>query len=47
LATALPLPQLRLPYVFSEAIGPHDVDTLAAALADGVGGLRESAEAST
>ena len=47
LANALPLPQLRLPYVFSEAIGPHDVDTLATALADEVGRLRTPAEATT
>ena len=47
LASALPLPQLRLPYVFTEEIGPHDVDTLAAALGDGVGGLHASAEANT
>jgi anion-transporting ArsA/GET3 family ATPase len=46
LGAALPLPQLRLPYIFSEEIGPHDVDTLAAALAGEVGGLREPAEAS-
>jgi anion-transporting ArsA/GET3 family ATPase len=44
LAVALPLPQLHLPYIFSEAIGPHDVDTLAAALAAEVGRLHEPAE---
>jgi anion-transporting ArsA/GET3 family ATPase len=36
LADALPLAQLRLPYVFSEAIGPDEVETLAGALANEV-----------
>jgi len=43
LADALPLPQLRLPYVFSEAIGPAAIDDLAASLADEVRKLPESA----
>jgi anion-transporting ArsA/GET3 family ATPase len=43
LANALPLPQLRLPYVFSEAIGPVAVDDLAASLADEVRKLPEPA----
>jgi anion-transporting ArsA/GET3 family ATPase len=37
LAEALPLPQLRLPYLFVDRIGPAEVDHLAAALADEVG----------
>jgi anion-transporting ArsA/GET3 family ATPase len=36
LADALPLPQLRLPFVFSDRLGPPQLQTLAAALADEV-----------
>ena len=39
LATALPLPQLRLPLLFTTDVGPADVDRLAEALADAVGAL--------
>ncbi|MHB1855135.1 MAG: ArsA family ATPase [Acidimicrobiales bacterium] len=41
LAEALPLPQLRLPYLFSTDLGPAEVDQLAAALADGIHALPE------
>lgn len=36
LAAALPLPQLRLPYLFSTDLGPADVDVLADALTAGI-----------
>jgi anion-transporting ArsA/GET3 family ATPase len=36
---ALPLPQLRLPYLFDAELGPTQLDELAAALLDGVQGL--------
>ena len=36
LAEALPLPQLRLPFLFEADLGPDDVDVLAAALARSV-----------
>ena len=39
LADTLPLPQLRLPQVFAAELGPPDVDTLAAALKEGVTAL--------
>ena len=39
LAEALPLPQLRLPYLFSTDLGPAEVDQLTAALAAGVRAL--------
>jgi anion-transporting ArsA/GET3 family ATPase len=39
LAEALPLPQLRLPYLFDAELGPHQLDQLAAAVLDGVGDL--------
>ncbi|QXC63620.1 hypothetical protein KSP35_17085 [Aquihabitans sp. G128] len=39
LADALPLPQLRLPYLFDAELGPDQLDLLAAALLDGVGAL--------
>jgi anion-transporting ArsA/GET3 family ATPase len=39
LADQLPLPQIRLPYVFSADLGPADVDTLARSITDGVRGL--------
>jgi Mrp family chromosome partitioning ATPase len=42
LAARLPLPQIRLPYLFSE-IGPAEVDTLADALTAEVRGLPEQA----
>jgi anion-transporting ArsA/GET3 family ATPase len=40
LAQRLPLPQLRLPFVFGE-IGPTDVDDLADALAEGIAAFPE------
>lgn len=39
LAEALPLPQLSLPYLFDAELGPPQLDQLAAALVDGIGGL--------
>jgi anion-transporting ArsA/GET3 family ATPase len=40
LAGALPLPQLRLPFVFAVDLGPREVGVLADALADGVAALQ-------
>ncbi len=37
LARELPLPQLRVPFVFAAAIGPNELDFLSAALEDGGG----------
>ena len=39
LADALPLPQVRLPYLFTESIGPTEVEVLAEALTSGIGDL--------
>jgi anion-transporting ArsA/GET3 family ATPase len=39
LATGLPLPQLRLPYLFTPEIGPHELDVLADALTDEIEAL--------
>ena len=39
LAEALPLPQLRLPYLFDAELGPTQLDQLATALLDGIDGL--------
>ncbi len=39
LAEQLPLPQLRLPYLFNADLGPADIDTLAAALLEGIDAL--------
>ena len=36
---ALPLPQLRLPFLFTPEVGPEQLETLAAALADQVESL--------
>jgi anion-transporting ArsA/GET3 family ATPase len=41
LAAELPLPQLRAPFLFSETIGPEELDVLAAALAAGIAELPE------
>lgn len=41
LADDLPLPQLRLPFLFTTAIGPDGVDTLARALLAGIDALTE------
>jgi anion-transporting ArsA/GET3 family ATPase len=39
LARALPLPQVRLPFLFTADIGPSEIDALADALAVGIGTL--------
>jgi hypothetical protein len=44
LARALPLPQLRLPYLFSTDPGPNELETLATALDQGIRGLTVLAE---
>jgi anion-transporting ArsA/GET3 family ATPase len=41
LASELPLPQLRLPYLFNADLGPAELDRLAAELLDGVRALRD------
>jgi anion-transporting ArsA/GET3 family ATPase len=46
LTDALPLPQLRLPFVFTTELGPSGIDTLAAALGDAVRALPEPHPAS-
>ena len=35
----LPLPQIRLPFLFTADIGPAEIDTLADAFTDGVRAL--------
>lgn len=47
LAQALPLDQLRVPYLFSPSIGPAEMDALRDALAAGIADLREPADAAT
>jgi anion-transporting ArsA/GET3 family ATPase len=42
LGAQLPLPQLRLPYLFNADLGPAEIDRLAAELLAGVRGLREA-----
>lgn len=44
LATALPLPQIGLPYLFDAELGPDQLDELAAALLDGVDALPDGPE---
>ncbi|HEV3366541.1 MAG TPA: ArsA-related P-loop ATPase [Acidimicrobiales bacterium] len=44
LAHELPLAQLRVPFLFSETIGPEELDTLSDALATGVHALPDRAE---
>ncbi len=39
LAEQLPLPQVRLPYLFTADVGPAEIDTLASALAEGARAL--------
>jgi anion-transporting ArsA/GET3 family ATPase len=46
LARDLPLPQLRVPFLFTASIGPTELDQLSSALADGVGALPEPAPVS-
>ena len=43
LAHELPLPQLRVPFLFTAAIGPGELDVLSAALAAGVEALHDPA----
>jgi len=43
LAEELPLPQLRVPYLFTDAIGPRELDTLSAALGAGIEALHDPA----
>jgi anion-transporting ArsA/GET3 family ATPase len=47
LADQLPLPQIRLPYVFSADLGPEHVDVLAAAMTDGIRALPAPPEVAT
>ncbi len=44
LATELPLPQLRTPYLFAGAIGPAELDQLSRALAEGIAALHDPAD---
>ena len=39
LAAALPLPQIRLPFVFTSEIGPHEIEQLADAFTEGLADL--------
>jgi hypothetical protein len=41
LAGELPLPQLRVPYLFTDVIGPLELDALSQALACGIEALHE------
>jgi anion-transporting ArsA/GET3 family ATPase len=43
LAEELPLPQLRVPYLFTDAIGPRELDALSAALSAGIDALHDPA----
>lgn len=43
LADELPLPQLRVPFLFTDAIGPRELDTLSAALRTGIEALHDPA----
>jgi anion-transporting ArsA/GET3 family ATPase len=45
LAAELPLPQLEAPFLFSTRIGPDELELLAAALAEAVGGLPDTGAA--
>jgi anion-transporting ArsA/GET3 family ATPase len=44
LATELPLSQLRVPYLFTDAIGPLELDTLSQALGAGIEALPDQSE---
>jgi anion-transporting ArsA/GET3 family ATPase len=46
LARELPLPQLRVPYLFTASIGPRELDVLSAALGAGVHALHDPAPVS-
>ena len=46
LAHQLPLPQLRVPFLFTASIGPEELDVLSSALADGVEALSDPAPVS-
>lgn len=39
LAGELPLPQLRLPYLFTAEIGPHEIEVLASDLSEAIAGM--------
>lgn len=41
LATALPLPQLQLPYLFTAGVGPAELDTLATSLSQSIEAMPE------
>ena len=41
LGEELPLPRFRVPYLFADAIGPLELDTLSRALGDGITGLHD------
>jgi anion-transporting ArsA/GET3 family ATPase len=43
LAAQLPLPQLKLPYLFNADLGPADLEVLASELLEGIGALQGSA----
>ncbi len=47
LAHELPLPQLRVPFLFTASIGPAELDALSAALAHGVEALHDPAQAAS
>jgi anion-transporting ArsA/GET3 family ATPase len=46
LAHELPLPQLRVPFLFTSTIGPAELDMLSSALAAGIGALHDPAPVS-
>jgi hypothetical protein len=46
LARELPLPQLRVPFLFTASIGPDELDVLSAALGAGVQALHDPAPVS-
>ena len=44
LAAELPLPQIRVPYLFTDSIGPQELDALSQALAAGIEALHDPNE---
>ncbi len=44
LAAELPLPQIRVPYLFTDSIGPRELDALSQALAAGIEALHDPNE---